>query len=104
MLFLAEAAGPGGGSFIQLIIPFALMFGIMYFLMIRPQKKKEKERKESISRVRRNDKVVTSGGIHGKVLNVKENIIILNIDDKKEVTMKIDKNAISTVVPSEEEE
>ena len=101
---LGQGAGQKPGGFLQLIIPFGLMFAIMYFLMIRPQRKKEKERKEKLSRIRKNDKVVTSGGIHGKVISIKENSLLICIDDSKEINMKVDRNAIATVRLSEEEE
>lgn len=106
MTFLAQMGQGAGqkGGFIQLIIPFALMFAIMYFLMIRPQRKREKERKAKLSRVRKDDKVVTSGGIHGKVVNVKENSLIICIDESKDIKMKVDRNSIATIILSEEEE
>lgn len=108
MMFLAQfggaAPGQGGGSFLQLVIPFGLMFAIMYFLMIRPQRKKEKDRKEKLSRVRKDDKVITSGGIHGKVVTVKENSLIICVDESKDVKMKVDRNSIGTIMLSEEEE
>ncbi len=107
MFFLAQLGGGGkggGGAFMQLIIPFGLMFAIMYFLMIRPQKKKEKERKAMITRMRKNDKVVTSGGIHGKIVTLKDNSVLINIDEAKDINMKIDRNSIATVILSEDEE
>lgn len=106
MMFLAQLGQGAGqkGGFIQLIIPFGLMFAIMYFLMIRPQRKKEKERKEKLTRIRKNDKVVTSGGIHGKVVSIKENSLLICIDDSKDINMKVDRNSIATVRLSEEEE
>lgn len=108
MLFLAQL-GNGGtsggkGGIVSLLIPFGLMFAIMYFLMIRPQRKKEKDRKEMISRVRKNDRVITSSGIHGKVVSVKDNSLIITIDEAKDVKIKIDRNAIATVSLSESEE
>lgn len=106
-LFLAQAGGGAtkmGGGFLQLLIPFGLMFAIMYFLMIRPQKKKERERKDMISRVRKNDKVITSGGIHGKVVTLKENTVLISIDESKDINMKIDRNSIATAILADDEE
>ncbi len=97
MDFLMEA-GPKQGNFMTLIIPFALMFGILYLLIIRPQRNKEKQRKEMISNVRKNDRIVTVGGVHGVVLSVKENEVIARVDDAKDVKLKIDKSAITTVI------
>ncbi|MGR3319151.1 MAG: preprotein translocase subunit YajC [Candidatus Anammoxibacter sp.] len=108
MMFLAQlglgAGGKGGGSFMQLIIPFGLMFAIMYFLMIRPQRKKEKERKEKLTRIRKNDKVITNGGVHGKVVSIKENSLVICIDETKDVNVKVDRNSIGTIMLAEEEE
>jgi len=69
----AQAAGgaPEGGMFMQLM-PLVLIFAVFYFLLIRPQQKKAKEHKAMIAAVRRGDKVVTAGGIFGKVTKVQE--------------------------------
>lgn len=108
LIFLAQlglgGGGKGGGGFLQLIIPFGLMFAIMYFLMIRPQKKKERERKDMISRIRKGDKIVTSGGVHGKVVSAKETSALICVDEAKDINIKIDRNSIATVVISDEEE
>jgi preprotein translocase subunit YajC len=77
----------------------------MYFLIIRPQKQKEKKRKEMISNVRKQDKVVTAGGVHGVVVSVKENEVIVRVDDAKDVKIKVDKSALTSVsVPRSEME
>ena len=68
----AQAAGGGLGG-IGGFIPLILIFGIMYFLMIRPQQKKMKEHQNMVSSLRRGDQVVTQGGLIGKVVKVKEN-------------------------------
>lgn len=66
----AQAAGAGGGA--SFLIPMILIFGIMYFLMIRPQQKKIKEHQNMVQALRRGDQVVTQGGLIGKVVKVKE--------------------------------
>jgi preprotein translocase subunit YajC len=67
----AQAAGAaGGGSLVMSILPFILIFVIMWFLIIRPQRQQMKRHKEMIANVRRNDTIVTSGGIIGKVTKV----------------------------------
>jgi preprotein translocase subunit YajC len=100
MLFLLQAAGkqssPGG--MLSMLLPFILMFVVMYFLILRPQKRKEKERKALLSRIKKNDRVVTAGGIHGVVTSVRENEIIIRVDDAKDVKLKVDRNAIATVL------
>ncbi len=105
MDFLMEASQKPGGNFMTLMVPFALMFAIMYFLILRPQKTKEKKRLEMISNVRKNDRIVTSGGIHGLVLSVRENEVIARVDDAKDVKLKIDKSAITSItIPKSEQE
>lgn len=68
--FAQAAPAPGGGDIIVQLIPFLLIFVIMYFLIIRPQQKRLKEHREMIAAVRRGDVVVTGGGIIGKVVRV----------------------------------
>lgn len=100
MLFLLQAAGkqssPGG--MLSMLLPFILMFVVMYFLILRPQKRKERERKALLSRVKKNDRVVTGGGIHGLVTSVRENEVILRVDDAKDVKIKVDRSAIVAVL------
>jgi len=81
-----------------MLLPFILMFVVMYFLILRPQKRKEKARKALLSRVKKNDRVVTAGGIHGLITSVRENEVILRVDDAKDVKIKVDRSAIATVL------
>ncbi|MFQ5963413.1 MAG: preprotein translocase subunit YajC [Candidatus Scalinduaceae bacterium] len=102
MNFLMEAAG-GQMNFMSLIIPFALMFAILYLLIIRPQRQKERQRQDMISNIRKNDRIVTLGGIHGIVLSVKEKELIVMVDEAKDVKLKIDKSAVTLVtIPKSE--
>ena len=77
------------------MFPLILIFVIFYFLLIRPQKTKEKEHQKMLTNLNKNDEVVTSGGIHGTIVNVKEKTVILRIDDN--VKMEIEKNAVAHV-------
>lgn len=102
MDFLMAKTGNPMMQFLPLMI---IMFAVMYFLIIRPQKQKEKKRKEMISNVRKQDKVVTAGGVHGVVVSVKENEVIVRVDDTKDVKIKVDKSALTSVsVPRSEKE
>ncbi|MCM8786534.1 MAG: preprotein translocase subunit YajC [Candidatus Omnitrophica bacterium] len=78
--------------FIQLI-PFFFIFLIVYFILIKPQQKRQQEHIQMINSLKKNDEVVTIGGIHGVIVNVKEKTFVLRIDDN--VKIEIDKNAIS---------
>ena len=102
MDFLMAKAGNPMMQFLPLMI---IMFAVMYFLIIRPQKTKEKKRLEMISNIRKQDRIVTVGGVHGVVVSVKENEIIVRVDDAKDVKLKIDKSAVTSVsVPKGEQE
>ncbi len=100
------AAAQGQGNPMKTMLPLMIiMFAVMYFHIIRPQKQKEKKRLEMISNVRKQDRVVTAGGVHGVVTSVKENEIIVRIDDAKDVKIRIEKSAVTSVsVPKGEQE
>ena len=74
-------------------LPIIFIFAIFYFLLIRPQQKKQKEHEVMISGLKKNDEVVTNGGVHGTVLNVKDTTLTLRIDEN--VKIEINKNAVA---------
>ena len=74
-------------------IPLALIFIVFYFLLIRPQKAKEKEHQKMLANLNKNDEVVTTGGIHGTIITVKEKSVTLRIDEN--VKIEIEKNCIA---------
>ncbi len=90
---MAKQANP----MMQFLPLMVIMFAVMYFLIIRPQKQKEKKRQEMMSNVRKQDRIVTAGGVHGVVVSVKENEVIIRVDDAKDVKMKVDKSALTSV-------
>jgi len=94
---MAPQGGEGGGSSFMGFLPFILIIVIMYFLMIRPQMKKQKERQKMIDAVEKGDKIVTSGGIHGKITGFTDDgkTVILQVDEK--VKINIDRSAIGVV-------
>lgn len=75
--------------------PLILIFVIFYFLLIRPQKAKEREHKTMLANLNKNDEVVTSSGIHGTIVNIKDKTMILRIDDN--VKIEIEKNCIAYI-------
>ena len=77
------------------LFPLILIMLIFYFLLIRPQRQKEKEHQKTLSGLDKNDEVVTTGGIHGTVVNVKDKTLILRIDEN--VKIEIEKNCIGYV-------
>ena len=95
----AQDAGAAGG--LISIIPFILIFVIMYFLLIRPQQKKVKEHQAMVSALRRGDQVVTQGGIIGKVVKVKEDGEA-EVEIAEGVKVRILKQTIATVISKTE--
>ena len=86
----APAAAPGGGSMMWILL--IAMFAIMYFFMIRPQNKKQKEIANFRKSLQVNQKVITAGGIHGVIKEINDNYIVLEIASN--VRIRIDKNSI----------
>ena len=78
--------------FIVQLIPMVLIFGIFYFLVIRPEKKKQKEHKDMVANLQKNDEVVTAGGIHGVVVNIKDASVVLRLDEN--VRVEFEKEAV----------
>ena len=77
------------------LVPLVLIFVIFYFMLIRPQRHKEKEQKKMLKALNKNDEVVTSSGIHGTVVNVKEKTITLRIDDN--VKIELERNCVAFI-------
>ncbi len=88
--------GGGSSQLLTMILPFGLIIGVFYFLIIRPQNKKQKETKQMLSAIKKNDRVVTVGGIRGTVTAVKEDTVVLRVDDS--VKMEFSKSAVSNIV------
>ncbi|MFT5141633.1 MAG: preprotein translocase subunit YajC [Rhodothermales bacterium] len=86
----AESANP-----LQMFLPLILIFLVFYFLIIRPQKKKEDTRKKMIEAVQKGDKVVTIGGVHGSVTQVDETSVLLQVDTN--VKLRVEKSGLSNV-------
>ena len=89
---LAQAAAGGSGILGQVFL-FGSIILIMYFFMIRPQQKKQKESKKFIEEIKRGDEVVTIGGLHGKVSSVEGDVVLLELD--RGLKVKVEKSAIS---------
>ena len=106
---ILDKTGGGGGGIgglspnVSMILMFAMIFAVFYFLMIRPQRKKEQERQEMLSKIRKNDHVITTGGIHGVVMNVKEDEVVLKVDENSNTKIRFSKNAIAGVIRLEDE-
>jgi len=95
-LTLAQAANAGAGNGFGMFIPMILVFGIFYFLMIRPQQRKEKERQKMIAELRAGKRVIFSGGILGTVTEAKETTFIIEIASG--VKIEVSRTAVSEVI------
>jgi len=100
LVLLQAAAGSSSGQMISTLVTFGLVFVVFYFLIIRPQNKKQKEAKKMIEAVKKGDKIITIGGIHGMVHAVKETTVVVKVDD--DCRIEFAKSAIATVAPLEE--
>lgn len=93
---------PNSNAGMANILFLVVIFGIFYFMLIRPQQKQQKKHQEMINNLNKNDEVVTLGGIHGTIINVKEKTFVLRVDDN--VKIEIDKSAISYIVKARQKE
>ncbi len=92
---LLQAAPEAGGSPTSMILMMAVIFVIFYFFMIRPQKKRQEEIKKFRDALSVGDTVVTSGGIHGKIKEISDNTMVLEIANNVNIT--IDKNSVFSI-------
>lgn len=93
---MAPGTEGGGGSQIAAFAPFILIFVIFYLLILRPQQKQSRQRQEMLKALKRGDDVITSGGLYGKVLNIVDDVITLEI--AKGVSVRVSRAGISGLV------
>lgn len=89
------AAEPAAGNIWTIIWPFLLMFVVFYFLLIRPQQKKQKQRNMMLNQIKKGDKITTIGGLHGTIVELTDDVVVLRVNDT--VKMTFDRSAISAV-------
>lgn len=97
----APASGGSSANPIASLLPFALMFVVLYLLILRPQMKKQKDQQRLIDELEKKDQIVTSGGIHGIIENIKDDIIVVKVADN--VKIEISRAAVSRVKNKEED-
>lgn len=90
------SSGGGSGQLVTTFVTFGLVILIFYFLIIRPQSRKNRQTKDMLAAIKKGDKVVTAGGIRGTILSVKDQVVVLKVDDN--VKLEFSKSAISNVV------
>lgn len=98
-LFLAQTAAPASpaGNPLMSMLPLVLMFAAMYFLLIAPQRKKQKAHEKMLTELKAGDEVVTAGGIYGVITSVKEDRFVIRIGDNN-AKVEVGKGFISTVL------
>jgi preprotein translocase subunit YajC len=89
-------SGGGGAQLVTMLVTFGLIIVVFYFLVIRPQNKKTKDAKKMLESIKKGDRVVTIGGLHGYVESVKEDVVVLKADEN--VKLKFSKSAVSQVL------
>ena len=95
----AQTAGaqPAGGGGIEFLLMMAVLFGLMYFMMIRPQMKRQKELKKMISELAKGYEVITNGGLAGRIESMDDSFISLQV--APEVSVRVQRQAIAAVLP-----
>jgi len=101
ILTILQNAGGGGGSFLVAILPWALIIGVFYVLIIMPQRKRQRELQETISNLKAGDKVITTGGIIGTVTQVRETSLLIRSADKS--MLEVARTAVAGIQGDEEE-
>lgn len=94
-----QGGGAGGGGIVS-FLPLIAIFGIFYFLLIRPQQKKQKDQRMMMENLKKGDRVITQSGIHGTIVKVKDQTFIIEVAEK--VKMEFSKSAIAAKKPSTE--
>lgn len=105
-LAFASSAPPGGaggsGAVVTQLLFFAAIFAIFYFLLIRPQQRQKRERERMLAALKRGDRVVTTGGLHGTITQIGEHTVILRVTDQ--VKLEFDRSAVGRVVETPQSE
>ena len=103
LLMVPPAGGEAApGSAVMSFLPLVAIIGIFYFLILRPQNKKQKETQKMLSALKKGDRVVTIGGVHGVIQSVKETTVIVKVDENTK--LEFNRGAISSVSSQGKEE
>ena len=93
----AQTGGASGaGGMLSLALPIVLIFGVFYFLLIRPQQQRDKQHRTMLANLKKNDKVVTSGGLHGRVTDLGDDVITIEVAPN--VRVRVSRSHIGTVL------
>lgn len=97
----APQSSSGGATTSFLMV--GVLFAVMYLLLVRPQHKKEAEERALLEKIKKNDHVVTRGGMYGIVVNVKDDEVVLKVDEQQNVKIRFQKSAIAAIVSGSQE-
>ncbi|GAB7386521.1 preprotein translocase subunit YajC [Bacillaceae bacterium] len=98
-MLMAQTAGGAGGGILGTILPLVLMFAIFYFLLIRPQQKRQKQRNAMLAALKKGDKVVTIGGIHGTIIDLDDDTVTIRVSENTKI--KFERTAVNHVKSEE---
>ncbi|WP_303900779.1 preprotein translocase subunit YajC [Thiohalomonas denitrificans] len=93
----AQAADGAQPNILEALFPFVILFVVFYFLLIRPQSKRAKEHKKLVQELSKGDEVVTQGGVLGKIVEVDENFLVLEVADN--VQIKLQRQSVASLMP-----
>lgn len=97
----AAPQDPGGLGFLfqNPLLPIGMLFFLFYFIVLAPEKKRKRKEQEMLSRISKNDRVVTAGGIHGVVVTAppESDVVTIRIDDKQNVRIRVNRSAIARI-------
>lgn len=96
ILQCAPQQGQSGMESLMGLLPFVLIIAVFYFLIIRPQQKRQKERQKLLDSVQKGDKIITSGGIHGVVEGIEDKTLLVKIADN--VKVKMERSSVATII------
>lgn len=96
LFFMQPQGGDSGSGITSTLIMFGLIFAIFYFMIVRPQQKKQRERQKMLDAVKKGDKIVIAGGVHGTVVGIEEKTVLVQIADN--VKVKVERGSISSVM------
>ena len=102
LIAMAPSGGDGGGSMVSTLIMFGAIFAIFYFMIIRPQQKKAKDKEKLLSALQKGDKVITNGGLHGVIAGLDDKTCLIDVGNN--VKMKFERSAISAITNPKDED
>ena len=93
---MAPSGGDAGSGLFSTLLMFALIIGIFYFMILRPQQKRQKDRQKLLEALKKGDKVITAGGMYGTIAGIDEKTVLVQVADN--VKMKFERSSITSVV------